>query len=492
MKNKTRRIKGFPITIKWALATSAFLFVVMTAFFLLAYRSANNLVILEERQKVERAIKKVQKCLGKSDVYLTRDGVRKMLSNSGLLVEEKSNIGDSEVTTKVSRFVSVIEQPSIIVNLYNQKKDIVYMSEKNKFTNWEKTEQIPSLFSIDRYEKLVMTSKIISNKTHKVIGYIQVYDELSSFYDIRRDLRRNLIMLDVIAFFMSIALSYFLSVYFLKPIHLLRDTMQMISEDPQSEQEMKYIHTKDELEDLSRIFNRMLRRMRSYAKQQEQFVADVSHELRTPVAVIQGQLSMLTRWGKDDPEVLDEALRASLQEIDRMKSLVEEMLELARVGQLDGCHSGDVTKIKQVLQHILRNFRLLHPDFELSLLDDRLKEETKALIFRNHLEQIITIVFDNAIKYSADIKKVDVIAEETREFVQVSIRDYGEGIAQEDIGKIFNRFYRVDKARARKKGGNGLGLSIAYQLMENYEGEILVESEIGQGAVFKLRFLKVR
>jgi len=108
-------------------------------------------------------------------------------------------------------------------------------------------------------------------------------------------------------------------------------------------------------------------------------------------------------------------------------------------------------------------------------------------IYRNHFEQIIIIVLDNAVKYSTERKEVHLSISKERDQFMVAIQDFGEGITGEDLDKIFNRFYRVDKARARTKGGNGLGLSIAKQLLASYKGKITAESVIGQGTIFRIK-----
>ena len=107
-------------------------------------------------------------------------------------------------------------------------------------------------------------------------------------------------------------------------------------------------------------------------------------------------------------------------------------------------------------------------------------------IYRNHLEQILIIVLDNAVKYSTDRKEVHISVSSTLNKFEIAIQDFGEGIPDEDIDKVFNRFYRVDKARARTKGGNGLGLSIAHKLLESYKGSISVESSVGKGTIFRI------
>ncbi len=129
---------------------------------------------------------------------------------------------------------------------------------------------------------------------------------------------------------------------------------------------------------------------------------------------------------------------------------------------------------------------MIHPDFVFNL-DDAIDGEVYVPIYRNHLEQILIILMDNAVKYSTDRQEVHVsIAVENQE-LNIAIQDFGEGMTQEDTEKIFNRFYRVDKARSRHKGGNGLGLAIARELLTGYKGSISVDSVLGYGSIFRIK-----
>ena len=228
--------------------------------------------------------------------------------------------------------------------------------------------------------------------------------------------------------------------------------------------------------------------MQGYIDQQKQFVSDVSHELRTPVAVIEGHLNMLSRWGKKDPEILDESITASVQEADRMKHLIQEMLDLTRAEQIDVQYPNEVTDVNAVLMRVANNMQMVHPDFNVQLDLDDLPQETEIQMYQGHFEQVLVILIDNGIKYSTDRKQINISAGVTQDTVQVVVQDFGEGISKENQKKIFNRFYRVDKARTREKGGNGLGLSIAQKLVTSYRGEISVDSVEGQGSQFKIAF----
>ena len=194
----------------------------------------------------------------------------------------------------------------------------------------------------------------------------------------------------------------------------------------------------------------------------------------------------MNRWGKDDPEVLDESLQASLQEIERMKSLVQEMLDLSRAEQVEIHYKNEKTSIKPLILQTINNFKLIYPDYVFNL-DDDIRDDVSVSIYRNHLEQILVIILDNAVKYSTDRKEIHVSIAIDNQNVDIAIQDFGEGMTQEDTERIFNRFYRVDKARSRHKGGNGLGLAIARELLTGYKGTVFVESVLEHGSIFRIK-----
>ena len=171
----------------------------------------------------------------------------------------------------------------------------------------------------------------------------------------------------------------------------------------------------------------MLDRMSNYMSQQEQFVSDVSHELRTPVAIIKGHLELLNRWGKDDPKVLNESIKSSLSEIDRMQNLIQEMLDLSRADQIDINFKDEVTNVREVVTRTFNNFKMLHKDFLFSF-DDDLSDNVKAHIYRDHLEQLLIIFLDNAVKYSESRKEIHLSLSSNTQMIQIAVQDFGEGI----------------------------------------------------------------
>ncbi|KRK19010.1 histidine kinase [Lactobacillus delbrueckii subsp. delbrueckii DSM 20074 = JCM 1012] len=189
-----------------------------------------------------------------------------------------------------------------------------------------------------------------------------------------------------------------------------------------------------------------------------------------------------------DPQVLEESIDASISEAERMKHLIQEMLDLTRAEQISVHYPNAIAEPMEVLTRVVGDMGMVHPDFKISLEVEDLDPDTKIQIFQGHLEQILIILIDNGIKYSTNRKEIAVAAGQSGQEMQIVVQDYGEGISDEDKKKIFNRFYRVDKARTREKGGNGLGLSIAQKLVESYHGTIDVESVLGQGSQFRITF----
>ncbi|WP_099974980.1 sensor histidine kinase [Lactobacillus terrae] len=295
----------------------------------------------------------------------------------------------------------------------------------------------------------------------------------------------KIIIIGVVVLIAGIIVSYVSVSTVLRSIYSINDTVDRINKKPDSDARIKLKRDKDEIYDLTVNINKMLDRMQNYTNQQKEFVGNVSHELRTPVAVLNGHLSMLQRWGKDDPKILEDSINSSLQELKRMESLIQEMLDLTRIEQIDEDYLNQVTEAKPLFDQIYNDFVLLHPDFHINF-DNDVRDGSFVKIYRNHLEQIVIILLDNAFKYSKDRKEINFSTSTNSNELEVAIQDFGQGIPKKELKQIFNRFYRVDKARSRQQGGNGLGLSIAKRLVEVYKGTLTVESVEGSGTVFKL------
>ncbi len=241
----------------------------------------------------------------------------------------------------------------------------------------------------------------------------------------------------------------------------------------------------DEVGRLARTFDEMIARLDEAFRRQRQFTADASHELRTPMTVIKGQIEVALQRERD-PQAYRQVLQAVNEEVDRMIRLVGSLLTLARAdaGQipitLEPVSLPDVVgaAIEQVQPLASRR----GVDLQLSSSRPVTLRADDDLIL-----QLLLNLLDNAIKYTAAGGQVTVGWNANGRDVELWVRDTGSGIAREHLTRLFERFYRVDKARSRAEGGSGLGLAISRWIAEAHGGSISVESALGRGSTFTVR-----
>jgi signal transduction histidine kinase len=295
----------------------------------------------------------------------------------------------------------------------------------------------------------------------------------------------------IVAVIWTICLSWILAQFLVRPVKKLQETMLAFEEDPVTDDRVKPVAYNKELNDLGQVQNETMDKVQGLIHAQQDFVSDVSHELRTPVAIVKGHLELLERWGKDDPDVLEDSIHSSLSEISRMETLVNEMLMLTRAENLTVSSQPEKTEVAPVLERVYHDLQMVHPDFSWTL-DNALGAPAEVAVRSDHLEQLLIILIDNALKYSTDRKEIHLALAESGSWVDIGVQDFGQGIAAEDLDRVFDRFYRVDKARVHQTGGNGLGLSIVKKMVAAYGGQVQVESALGSGSVFRLRFPLVK
>lgn len=224
--------------------------------------------------------------------------------------------------------------------------------------------------------------------------------------------------------------------------------------------------------------------LRQAYEKQRQFAADASHELRTPLSVVMASAELL----QNDPSIKSPFLRQVIDdvrdEVKKMTKLVSDLLVVAR-------SDNKALKLKpqkfNLSALIEQTARLMQPLAEQKKIDLQAENLPKVEIQADEqkIRQLVLILVDNAVKYTPDGGRVSVRYESTEKGrVRFSVSDTGIGIAKEDQAKVFDRFYRVDKARSREMGGNGLGLAIAQEIVHLHKGRIWIQSELGQGTTF--------
>lgn len=237
--------------------------------------------------------------------------------------------------------------------------------------------------------------------------------------------------------------------------------------------------TQKELRALAQAINEMMDRVTQAYNAQMRFVSDASHELRTPIAVIQGYAALLDRWGKSDPEALQESIDAIRAETASMERLVEQLLFLARGDNDSQPVTMEPLDLTDLAGEVLREAEMLHP--ERVFLPRWGEESVRVCADPGLMKQVLRILMDNSLKYSPPEGRVYLRVSARQGFVRLTVQDEGMGIPPDGIPHIFDRFYRTDLSRDRKTGGAGLGLSIAKWIVDRHGGwfEVASRPEVG-------------
>jgi len=253
----------------------------------------------------------------------------------------------------------------------------------------------------------------------------------------------------------------------------------------------------DEIGQLTETINEMASELSTDAIRRErldsmrkEFVANVSHELRTPLTTVKTYSETLLDGALESRETAEDFLRVIHSEADRMSLLVKDLLELSRLDNQQLSLDMELADLNEVIDQCIRQNRILAEQKEISVRFDRPRRETMTEADSGRINQVVTNIITNSIKYSPRGSEIHICVNETRGYYDVVIRDNGMGIPPEDLGRVFERFYRVDKARSREMGGTGLGLSIAKEIMEAHGGKITAASEVGKGTSMTLRFIR--
>jgi heavy metal sensor kinase len=266
----------------------------------------------------------------------------------------------------------------------------------------------------------------------------------------------------------------------LKPVEEIARTARAIEETDLSGRVP--VKTRDELGRLGGIINAMIARLEQAFKRQKEFTADASHELRTPLSVIQAE-STLALQRTRSPQEYQAALESIAAEAEHMTKIIDQLLVLARFDSGAQHAAFQDVSLDGVVREVAEDMDLLSREKGLELevkLDGPLHVRGDPGLLRRLFINLI----DNAVRYTPPGGKVLVSSEAQDHQAVVSVADTGIGISPEHLPRIFERFYRVDKARSRSEGGSGLGLAICKQVVELHGGRIEVKSAEGQGSTF--------
>lgn len=274
-----------------------------------------------------------------------------------------------------------------------------------------------------------------------------------------------------------------------EPVRIMSATANRLTVNNLNSERLNVEGTKNELKDLATVINAMLGRIETSYECQKQFVSDASHELRTPIAVIQGYINLLNRWGTKNEEVLNESIEAIQNEARSMQDLVEKLLFLSR-------HDKKTLKLKKVrfnmrpvVEDMVKETRLVAPN---RVIKSPIMEDVIIYGDKQALKQAIRIFVDNAVKYTHDGDEISILCQKVNEDCVITVQDNGIGMTRNDVDHIFDRFYRSDYVRNQNISGHGLGLSLAKLIILAHVGKIKVRSQFKKGTSFIITIPKRR
>jgi two-component system phosphate regulon sensor histidine kinase PhoR len=228
-------------------------------------------------------------------------------------------------------------------------------------------------------------------------------------------------------------------------------------------------------------------RLKTLENIRRDFVANVSHELKTPITSIKGFLETLREGAWDDRENAERFMDIMLKHTNRLDAIIDDLLSLSRIER--DTERGevilDIDSVRDVLDLVVKEAKEKAKDKNMTV-DFRAPDELVARINPSLLEQALMNLVENSIKYSDPGKTISISADYSQNEIVIRVKDQGYGISQEHLSRIFERFYRVDKARDRKIGGTGLGLAIVKHIVHAHGGRIGVESSPGKGSTFSI------
>ncbi|HHV78228.1 MAG TPA: HAMP domain-containing histidine kinase [Firmicutes bacterium] len=326
---------------------------------------------------------------------------------------------------------------------------------------------------------------------NSIVGFIQVGRSLQPLMTQLNRLKISLVLVSLATVLFAGAVGWLMAKTALKPIDKLTRSAREIGEKRDFGKRVAYRGPADEIGKLAATFNMMLdgleqayNHLEMALAGQKRFVADASHELRTPLTVIKGNVQLLRKSIGLDPEGTEEAIQDIEFEVDRLSRMASELLDLARADAGQHIVLAPVDLV-EVITSVAKRLAVLASDRDFNVTFDPAISCVPVMGSAEHLERVLTILVDNAVKYTEPGGKINVSLSVSDHYAIIKVKDNGSGIAKEDLPRIFERFYRADKTRYRS--GTGLGLAIAKWIVSEHGGQIDVTSELKKGSEFTIR-----
>ena len=401
----------------------------------------------------------------------------------------------------IGKFIQVLDESGNIGRKSENLKNVQLPISLNALKNASKgLITFETNRSIGNTPLRIITFPVVENNHAAKI--VQIASSLEGVEDALNTLFIILIITVPLALMVASLGGQFLAHKALKPVDDITQTARMITSQNLN-QRITPPKVKDEISRLIETFNGMISRLDQSFRQIKQFSSDASHELRTPLTILKGEVEVMLRKERTQQEY-QQTLKSNLEEINRMSQIVEDLLLLSKAdtGQII-LNKGDIN-LTEILSEVVAQMDMLARSKRLYLSASNNHQDVHIFGDALRIRELFINLIENGIKYTEEGGSIhislqkeylpplrnltDRLEKERERFIKIIVSDTGIGISKEDQEKIFIRFFRVDKARSREQGGSGLGLSICKWIVEAHQGQIKVESELGKGSSFVVKF----
>jgi len=387
---------------------------------------------------------------------------------------------ESSDPTLLDIIVQVFDTDGAIIASSKNTRGLTEISRQNFISVLQGNSRFDTVDSATQDGKMAL--RIFSTpvfESDKVAYIVQVASPLTSIHIALNNLKVASFILFPITVFVTGIMGAFLAKVTLRPVDDIIKTIHQITAE-NMELRIGVPATKDEIQKLAETFNNMLGRLDQAFTAQRQLFADLSHELKTPLTILKGEFEVILKKMRSHQEY-QSVLNSALEEINKIIKLAEGLLLLAKFDSKEVALDKKVLDLNALLQRVLNNIKGVA---ELKGIKTSLTADANVSVEgdANQLKTLFLNILDNAVKYTPQEGRIEVGLKKDKAIARIEIKDTGPGIPKEEIGHIFDRFYRVDKSR--NSIGFGLGLSIAKSITEAHNGAIEVRSQPSQGTTF--------
>lgn len=333
-------------------------------------------------------------------------------------------------------------------------------------------------------EQAIYASAYIENDVSEKIGAVLIVSSFNDIYELLEAINLKWLILTVVISIVVAFIVFFVSQLILAPLKNILETIKKISEG-QLHQRIE-LGGKNEYTEIADAINNMTEQLEQVESSRQEFVSNVSHELKTPLSSIKVLSESILLQEEMPTEMYREFLQDINSEVDRMTNIVNDLLALVKLDHREAALNIKETDVNKMIQDIMKRLYPLAEKKNIELLYESNKDMTIEAD-EMKLSLAVSNLIENGIKYTPDDGMVKVTIDGDHQNVFITVQDTGIGLSEEEQGKVFKRFYRVDKTRDRETGGTGLGLAITHSTVMLHNGSIKIVSSEGNGATFIVR-----